>query len=40
MADQAILDRYRDELTMLMESDDEDDYEYYEDDECFEDDDY
>ena len=40
-AEQAILDDYRAELTMLMESDDEDEYyedEYYEDDEYYEED--
>jgi hypothetical protein len=43
-AEQAILDKYRDELMMLMESDDEDEYygddEYYEDEEYYEEDDY
>ncbi len=37
-AEQAILDKYRTELMMLMESDDED--EYYEDDEYYEEDEY
>jgi hypothetical protein len=43
-AEQAILDEYRAELMMLMESDDEDEYygddEYYEDEEYYEEDDY
>jgi uncharacterized protein (DUF302 family) len=43
-AEQAILDQYRAELMMLMESDEEDDYygddEYYEDEEYYEEDEY
>ena len=39
-AEQAILDNYRAELTMLMESDDEDEDEYYGDDEFYEDEEY
>ena len=39
-AEQAVLDQYRAELLMLMESDDEDEYGYYGDDEDYEDDEY
>ena len=39
-AEQAILDTYRAELMMLMESDDEDEDEYYGDDEYYEEDEY
>jgi hypothetical protein len=39
-AEQAILDKYRTELMMLMESDDEDEDEYYGDDEYYEDEEY
>ena len=39
-AEQAILDTYRSELMMLMESDDEDEDEYYGDDEYYEEDEY
>ena len=39
-AEQAILDEYRAELMMLMESDDEDEEDYYGDDEYFDDDEY
>ena len=39
-AEQAILDQYRDELMVLMESDDEDEDEYYGDDEYYEDEGY
>ena len=39
-AEQAILDKYRAELMMLMESDDEDEDEYYGDDEYYEDEEY
>jgi hypothetical protein len=39
-AEQAILDKYRAELMMLMESDDEEEDEYYGDDEYYEDEDY
>ena len=39
-AEQAILDNYRAELMMLMESDGEDEYEYYGDDEYYEEDEY
>jgi hypothetical protein len=37
-SEQAILDEYRADLMMLMESDDEDEYEYYEDEEYYEED--
>ena len=39
-AEQAILDKYRAELMMLMESDDEDEDEYYGDDDYYEDEEY
>jgi hypothetical protein len=39
-AEQAILDKYRAELMMLMESDDEDEYEYYGDEEYYDDEEY
>ena len=39
-AEQEILDKYRAELMTLMESDDEDDYGYYEDDEYYEEEEY
>jgi hypothetical protein len=39
-AEQAVLDKHRAELTMLMESDDEDEDEYYGDDEYYDDDEY